>query len=312
MSILDDLLSAQAPKPGMLPPPAATAPVPAAPVEAPNKLREVLRLAVPALLMGMAARRDGLSGVGAVAGGTSQGMLHNQQMKQRRQEFSERQRDRDELQAQRVAVADENRRRWEFNELQQQEQQRAQAKAKLDSLVRTAIENAAENPNFMEMVNATGAKQYTIPVNGTNVPLDEALQFIGTVKGPDGKYMFGKGTPAPKEPEMVTHTYEDPKTGNTMEDYVTKEERRRRGATVRSIPTPKEPKEPKLAKVTTVRVRRIGDDDVVSVSLVSGDSIDMTADEVYDAIKAKKGVDPTPEQVKAAMRSAAAMEVLVK
>jgi hypothetical protein len=107
---------------------------------------------------------------------------------------------------------------------------------RINKLIADALDNAAENPAFMDMVNKGGPENFSLTVPGVGpINLKEAFARAPVIQAPDGTYQFGKPAPDP----MVPFESVNP-DGSKATELIRQSEAVKRGKH-ETAPPPKEP-----------------------------------------------------------------------
>jgi predicted transcriptional regulator len=251
--------------PGMEPSPSFPSGAPGGIPEQPQqggaqKFAQILRVAIPAIAAIYGAKNGGAQAFAESYGGAEQIRQSNMQ---RTAELRERVEARKSQEGERAQAA-ARQANIDFQQAQrirqqlESEQMRAQQEEdnRVRNVVQRAIDQAAENPAFMEKVNNAGPEAFAIQVPGVgNMNLKEAFDRLGVVADQDGKYLYGK----PQDDPLVTLREEDT-SGNVTEELIPRSKRAAMGKVTVSRPTAKTPAIPKASDQEHTDVNEEGED----------------------------------------------------
>lgn len=253
--------------------------------------QQALKLFVPALLAGMAGRNGGgVNGVlqagGSLANGYADASQQQLENTQRQDQLHQQETDRQvaaeehhqQLMAQDAQRAEAEKRRVDAEAAQKEE--------KFNALVKAAIDNQKDNPDFWGAVDSAGANKFTLPVAGRNIPLTEAFQRVGWIQGPDGKYLH-----KPKPPEATLPYRTEGSGGVVTEQRLPISDPRHSQPHVIQRPDPSRAasKDPKTTTVNVGRETGTGDP-LVTVKHANGDSQSYTVDDLITLMD-QQGLD---------------------
>lgn len=271
-------------------------------------LRELLKLAMPSLALGVAAGQGRQGGAGLKAyAGTALGIQNEEQERQRRDvELMARldaQR-RDDTRADAALQLSQNREQrqmlldqqtQDWRQKQDELRERTAARQRFSSLLR-GLKSAAKNPDFEGLVNTVGPDKFSVLSDEGNLPLAEVFAELGIDASPEGRFDFSKVAglvdyEEPDEPTLHEYSWEGP-DGTQYSQMMTAQERMRMGKLVKNRPTAKTPEGP------TVQVSNDLFGDRVSKFSYDGVQIELTKDDVLNLMQRKGGYDEnTVEQV---------------
>jgi multidrug efflux pump subunit AcrA (membrane-fusion protein) len=248
-------------RPDMLP---GTEPSPSFPSGAPGgmpeqpeqggmqKFAQILRVALPAIAAIYGAKNGGAEAFAQSYGGNEQirqSNLHRTaELRERVEARKSREGERAQAaarQAQLDAAQAERAQQQLQNEIQRRE---AAENDRIRNIVQRAVDQAAENPAFMEKVNKAGPEAFSLPVPGMPpMNLKEAFDRLGVIQDQDGQYQYGK----PQDDPLVT-LREEGVDGNVTEELIPRSKRAAMGKVTVSRPTAKTPAAPKSQEHTDV------------------------------------------------------------